>query len=265
MKAYFKTLLFGAAMACACVAAQAQVLITDYKSATVFGHTTSGVYDPTDTYQIGAQDWVANLLPLQAAYQRAVSSNFFSVLTAAFPTTAGWSYASSVNELSKGSLVVHTYDVIGSPNKVGAEFHVEYIPQGTDPIANMHWIQVVTDNHNVTNNPGHGNPENIVDNPFSPGGRSPYYDDGAAADGRNFYDFPFRTDGDQSHTWQAELFLVSGPPAGTKGLITFHGGVLWGWENHPVPEPATVGFVVGFLVLFLLRVGLHERARRRSM
>jgi hypothetical protein len=264
MKNHFKLLQFGAALLCACVSTHAQIISTDYKAATVRGNNTSGVYDPTDTYKVGAQDWVANLLPANATYQRAVSDNFFKVLSAAFPVSAGWSYASAVNELSAASLVVHTYDVTGQPDLVGAAFHVEYVPHGTDPTANMHWIQVVTDNHNLTTNKGHGNPENVVDNPFSAGGASPYYDDGGAADSRNFYDFSFRDDGNQSHIWQAELFLVSGPAIGTKGPITFYGGIIWGWENHPVPEPSTAAYAVGFLVLVLVSVTRSRRARRTS-
>jgi hypothetical protein len=81
--------------------------------------------------------------------------------------------------------VVHTYDVLGTPTNVGAEFHVEYIPQGTDPTSNIHWIQVVTNNHP---DPGvHDNMANEVDTRSLNG--SPYYDDGFTATNREFYDF----------------------------------------------------------------------------
>ncbi len=259
MKNYFRLCLLGLAVSCAWISAQAQIVITDYKSKSVFGFTTSGLYDPTDLYQVGAQDWVANLLPLQVTYRRAVSDNFFQVLSTAYPGASGLRYASAVNQLSAGSLVVHTYDVIGTPNRVGAELHLEYIPGGNDPTANMHWIQVVKNNH-ASGQP-HGTPANNVDNGASPGGRSPYYDDGGAANGRDFYDFPRRPDGNQSHIWQAELFLVSGPPPGMEGLITFHGGVVWGWENHPVPEPSTIWFAAGFILLLLIKT---LRARRSA-
>jgi hypothetical protein len=258
MKNYFKILLFGATLGC--VSVQAQVLVNDFRSFPVGGRFTSGVYDPTDPYRIGAQDWVANLLPLQATYARAVSENFGNVLSAAFPTAAGWTYASAPDELSAGSLVLHTYDVLGRPGAVGAMFHLEYAPHGDDPRANLHWIQVITNNHDL---PGmHGIPANEVDAPnlF----RSPYYDDGGLAGPRFFFDFPRRFDANQSHIWQAELFLVTGPPIGTTGLVTFHGGVRWGWENHPVPEPATVWFVVGLAALFLCRTALRRRARPRA-
>jgi hypothetical protein len=218
-------------------------LTTDYKPVTITfaagSPTTSGVYDPTDPYVIGGERWVANLIPQNAMYLTGVPANFANVLAAAFPTTAGWSYQSSATELSDNSLVIHTYDVQGTPARVGAEFHVEYVSHGTDPTSDIHWIQVVTNNHSITG--VHGDPANVVDNPFSPAHRSPYYDDGGAATGTQFYDFPGRNDANNSHTWQAVLFLVTGPAANVgPGLITFWGGIEWGWENHRVPEPSAL-------------------------
>lgn len=239
-------------------------LTTSYQSATIDfaagSPVTSGVYDKTDLYMIGAQQWVASLLPVNPIYLRGTAGNFFDVLSAAFPTSAGWSYASAVNPLSDNSLVVRTYDVQGTAGRVGAEFHVDYVPHGTDPTSNVHWIQVVTDNHNVTSDPGHGNAENVVDT-NSPGGRSPYYDDGFAATSTSFYDFPGRTDANKSHTWVADLFLVTGPaPGDGPGLITFYGGVEWGWENHPVPEPSSFAL----LGLGGLALGFNAYRRRHA-
>ena len=76
-------------------------------------------------------------------------------------------------------------------------FDLEYKPTGTDPTANVHWIQIVANNHKLHS--PHGTLENIVDNGRSPGGRSPYYDDGYTADGLNLYDFPYREDDDMNH------------------------------------------------------------------
>ncbi|MBW2738982.1 MAG: PEP-CTERM sorting domain-containing protein [Deltaproteobacteria bacterium] len=244
-------------------------LTTDYKSfAITFAEgspTTSGNYDPTDPYMIGTDPWVANLLPLQPTYLRSVSSNFANVLDVAFPTSAGWTYQSSVNELSDDSLVVHTYDVQGTSARVGAEFHMEYVPHGTDPTSNIHWIQVITDNHAIPE--GHGTQENEVDNPHSPSGRSPYYDDRGAANSTDFYDFPVRPDANMSHNWIAELFLVTGPSIGTSGNIIFHGGVKWGWENHPVPEPSTwLLFGSGLVVLVKFRrKSLFKKERTQGL
>jgi hypothetical protein len=72
----------------------------------------------------------------------------------------------------------------------------------------------------------------MVDNGLSPGGRAPYYDDGAAANNRNLLDAPGRFDhtGDP-HFWTADLYLVTGPAANTPGQVTIYGGIQWGWVN----------------------------------
>lgn len=238
----------------------ASPLTTNYSAVTINfaagNPTTSGLHDLQDHYTIGGNIWKADLSPFNPTYLRSPTQNFADVLSAAFP---GFTYASAANELSDNSLVVRTYDVQGTPARVGAEFHIEYAPHGSDPTTNLHWIQVVTNNHNITDNPGHGNTDNTVDNPFSPGDRSPYYDDGGAATSGSatgqtiaFYDFPGRTDADMSHYWSAELFLVTGPMIGaTSGQITTLGGVQWGWKN--VPEPATIVLMlVGLLILSIL-------------
>lgn len=190
---------------------------TDYNSVNVFGFTTSGLYGPTQSYVAGGQTWVAALSPPVPTYERDPSANFLNVLTATF-SASGWTYASSANSLSDDSLVVTTYNVTGTSTRVGAESEVQYVPHGADPTTNVHWIHVVTDNFNITTNPGYGNIENVVDNPYStrgpltPNGASPYYDDGGAANRTAFYDSSVRNNPGQNDTWMAELFLVTGPP-----------------------------------------------------
>ena len=225
-----------------------------YQGASVFGYDTSGVYDATDTYCDGR--CTASLNPLQPAnLARGGTANFLGVLQAAFPVASGWTFAAAGADLTNGSLRVRTYDVQGTDAQVGAEFHVQYVPGAGDPTENIHWIQVVTDNHNVTNNPGHGNNENIVDNPFSPAGRAPYYDDGAAANGTHFYDFAVRTDAKRNHTWIADLYLVVGPAANAPGQVTIYSGIQWGWENTCIPEPSTYSLLLlsGPVLLVLRR------------
>ena len=208
----------------------------------------------------------ANILPFQTSI---IPMNDFEVLAAAFPASAGYSYASGV--LAPNSLTVQSYEASGSATSVGAEFYVTYTPNNTatitDPTTNLHWIQIVSDNYNITNNPGYGNLELTVDNPHSPGGRSPYYDDGGAATfgstaapspvgglGIAMYDFPTRNNPGQKDSWVADLFLVTGPAAGTPGLITIYNGVEWGWNNYPVPLPgALLLFGPGLAALAAIR------------
>lgn len=231
----------------------AGVVKEDYKSRTVFGHTTLGDHKPQEKYKCTNPDMncEANLVPAKVTYVRGSSTNYAKVLGDAY---AGWTFSSAVAELSDDSLVVHTYHVVGSPTLVGAWIDLEYVPHGTDPTSNVHWIQVISDNHNITNNPGHGNLENIVD-VASTNTTDPYYDNGFAADGRNFLDFSRRNDGCDDHYWNAELHLVveTGPKE-----ARIYGGVLWGWENHcnPVPEPNSLAaLAVGALGLTGLRRG----------
>ncbi len=234
--------------------------------------TTSGLYDAEDTYDPPGPktDGTANTAPVHVEYIRGFTQSFFDVLADEYKVADGWSYASAVNELTDDSLLVRTYDVQGTPGRVGVEFHLEYIGGVGDPTTNLHWIQVIKNNHAITDaggDQGHGTEEFEVDNPFSPGERSPYYDDGGAAvtgaGTGDFYDFPGRIDTANDHNWIAELMLVSGPGLNANntpnpGLITFYGGVRWGFTNTAIPEPAT-------LVLAAMGgVGLITRRRRAA-
>lgn len=244
--------LFAAGVLLAVEVAGAGVIKEDYESWTLFGYTSSGLYDFRDDYVINGQNWYATLKPPRATEINNTIGEFWWDTLSDWAQGTGWTFQSSLHTLSDDSLVIHTYDVQGTAARVGAEIHVEYVPHGDDPTDNIHWIQVVRDNHNVTDNKGHGNAELVVDT-NSPGGRSPYYDDGFAANDRHFYDFPGRLDPDMEHCWEAELFLVSGPAADSPGLVTiYRTGISWGWQN--VPPPST---------LALFACGLIAARRRR--
>ena len=249
----------------------------DLQARTIFGLDTTGLYGATDTYQTGpggtGTSWTGtvNLLPPTVIYEGGTAglpTNYLNVLSMAFGP--GWTYAAAPNPLSDGSIEVHTYDAISSKDSgatsdmcspcVGAEIDLQYVPAAgtTDPTTNMHWIQVILDNNSVTPpNVGPGNIENIVDTGSKQ--QSPYYDDGFAADSRNFLDLPSRYDYQQT-TWLADLFLVSGPnlpidgtTAVTPGVITFYGGVEYGWTNS-VPEPASFALLAcGGLMLIVCK------------
>lgn len=245
--------------------ARAAVVQENYAQRTVFGYTTSGVYDPADNYQINGYEWVAHTMPAHPEnLARGGTVNFLNVLQAAFTQKAGWTFVTAPKDLTANSLRVHTYNVYGANDGVGAEFDIEYVPGEGDPTDNIHWIQVVTDNHNITDanpkNQGHGKAENIVDinlklNNFV----NPYYDNGFAGDSRNLYDFAGR-EPENPHTWTAELYLVSGPNAA--GEVTIWNGVRWGWENHMVPEPST--YMLMATALAALAITNRRRSRRRQ-
>jgi hypothetical protein len=168
----------------------------------------------------------------------------------------GWTYTFSDLTLAPDSFLVQTYDVQGPtpPAKngdafvaaadtaggpfyencvtfnscVGTEFQVAYDASEDDPVNDLHWIQVVYDNFTSDR-------EYIVDNRGSQ--VSPYYP--GAADESGFLDIPGIQDAADSHFFNAELYLVSGPPADSPGQVTIYGAIDWGWQNNPVPEPAT--------------------------
>lgn len=197
-------------------------LVQVYRTANGFGFTFLDPPVPTNPLNVGDQPYY----------------NFFNVLNRSFGTFNGWNITGNAQALSAGSIQVHTYSAVGTATRVGAQFDVQYVPGAKDPAANMHWIQVVSDNHNITNNPGHGNLENVVDL-AGDNTRTPYYDTGTpvVANSRNLIDTPGRTDVEQSHNWQAALFLVSGPnapgTAANPATITVYNdsGIYWGWDD----------------------------------
>ncbi|MEX0678948.1 MAG: PEP-CTERM sorting domain-containing protein [Pirellulales bacterium] len=210
----------------------------------MLGNPSSGLYDATDVYAVAGGFGVATLDPLHPTEQLNPTANFTAVLTAAYTGVAGWGFPNSAAELTNNSLEVRTYDVQGIPARVGADFYIQYNPGVGDPTAathDIHWIQVVTDNHQIAPVNLHGVNENIVD--VGVGQANPYYDDGGAANSTQFFDFPGRGDTTRGHTWKAELFLASTPKGSGLGAqnVTLWSGVNWGWQNYwSIPEPSSV-------------------------
>jgi hypothetical protein len=233
-----------------------------YESWTVAGHTTSGVFDYEEYYTVPCgtgRTWLDPYPPtlLNAAAGTATTANskidtFYEALISEFGDS--WSFTESPTELT-GVFDVHTYDAVGTPAAVGADFHVEYRPVAGASLGNLHWIQVVFTNHPLRGSTtGHGSDAAYVD--IGNAQSNPYYDDGGASAYDNagdfhFYDAPRRTDVCNAHYWYADLFLVSGPPATTTqegttfppGEVIILGGIRWGWKNQIIPEPATLALL----------------------
>jgi len=244
-------------------------LLESYGAASfVLGGTTysgTGVYDPINSYNVAGQPWVASLAPLHPIELASTTGagdtnvNFASVLHDAFPT---WTFNFG-HDLSANSLVVKAYDVEGTNGFVGIQqnannfdgFFVQYVPHGTDPTTNIHWIQVVYDNHALGAGGGHGVIDHIVDNG---GAANPYYDTLGVADGRNFVDSPGRTDAGASHVWLADLYLVRESPTAAN-TVDIYEGIEWGWRNDPAPEPASLAIWCSMGI-----VGVAVRLRRRA-
>lgn len=223
------------------------------------GRTSTGVYDPINVYKAPGGFGVAFLLPPlvielpRGGFDGGII-DYNKVLKNSFKNP--WDFKAAGADLAKNSLEVTAYDVIGTAAVVGIDgqnnvpkkgggktntrgFAVRYTGAAQ---ANPHWVQVIADNHNITNNPGHGNPENIVDS----AGTTPYYDDGGAANGTNFYDNPRRSDPTKSHYWVGALYYASakGPGLGAQE-VTIINGMLWGWANIFFPVGDKLGtFIV---------------------
>ena len=214
----------------------------------VEGNPTSGIYDPVDVYPLPpGKTGKAFLNPLLPTDQLNPSVNFRVILQAAFPAP-GWTFPNSPKELTTGSLEVRTYDVIGTPTEVGADFHVKYRPGVGDPTAathDIHWIQVLKNNHKLSN--PHGTPDNKVD--ILAGSTSPFYDELGAANSTDFFDGPRRLDGENEHFFDFELFLVTRPLGSglAAGEVTVWSGVNWGWANVVAEPSSTILFSIGLL------------------
>jgi hypothetical protein len=246
-------------------------LTTDYTPGSAKFRQGSGVevtvrlgeHVPKVDYLVGTEPWQVSIRPDPPEFLEAITTNAFDVVSAELKSASGWRYASAATPLSDDSLVVRTYAARHVGRSVGANFIVEYVPHGSDPLI-VHWIQVVTSNHPLREK--HGAAQNAVDHRAA----GPYYDQGGLAGPRFLVDQPRRGD-NQPHEWTAELFLVTGPPVirqmggpprPTPGPVTFYGGIRWGWENHCVSEDDPCEVVPEPAAYFILMAGLLLLWRR---
>lgn len=169
------------------------------------------------------------------------------------------------------NFVVTQYKAINDGTQGGGILEIDYVGnKGFVPPDGLHWVQIVTDNWNITGingadgsaPKGPGKPEDVVD---APGVDSPYYDEASAANNPpfntnppHFEDFSRRGEPTKANpvvTWAATLFLVSDDG---EHNLTVYDGVQWGWETtfRCVPEPGT-------WMLLLLGFGMVGVAVRR--
>lgn len=212
----------------------------------------TNIYDAEEEYIINGQKGVTRLNPLSVTkLPRGGTAGLLNLLNTQFLPN-GWTFQKADADLA-GSFNITHYDAVGTPITVGADFALDYVAQGDDPVTRgntqLHWIQRVFDNHNITDNPGHGNKENVIDvlttkKPFTDPGRLFYDFDANFATPPHFEDGPRRPDADKNHSWNAELYLVSIDTT-NPNTVTIYNGVRWGWTNT-IPEPSSV---LGLLAL----------------
>lgn len=212
------------------------------------GRRATGVYDPLDIYAVPGGFGLAFLLPplpLETPRGGTMGGliDFRGILEGEFGAASGWTFMTAATDLANDSLIMTAYDVFGGSfvghDGVNAPMRTRgvavRVPNDKAPMGDVHWIQVIRDNHNITDNEGHGNLEHIVDT-ASPGKRSPYYDDRGAGDARNFFDFARRPDEENNHYWIADLQLVTGPDPTAPGQVTIFNGFRYGWANLVFPS-----------------------------
>lgn len=188
-----------------------------------------GTYDIEETYSVSGKSCKSDLYPNQIlpTEESTPSAAFINAVKVKYP---GWTFNTNATSLGKKAIEIKTYDVVGTPTKVGVEIHARYVPQTGDPTDSIHWLQVLTTNHGLKGT-GHGPIVTYHDNAST--ATSPYYDNGYVGNSRNIYDLPNRPDAASDHTWQATTFVVSGPPPGTaNGTVTIYvPGYTWGFTN----------------------------------
>lgn len=286
MKSPWKSTLFAALalLGASFQIAQAQVVVENYPNAPVVfnggltgpklgpHNSSAGNYNPISYFTVAGKVWSVSLNPLHPADQANPTTNWTTVLNgqnANVTTPAGpknYTYgqlydfpiANSVPvdySLSNGALNVRTYATFASPadDLFGIDFHVQYnptVPPDSPAGANIHWIQVLKNNWNLSGAPG--TPDNKVD--VAANLANPYYDTQGLSDSTFLFDEPRRNISDlvgyvgAPITFDFETFLVKEVAApvynpdgtiNTKGKVQVYDGVRYGFIAQ-TPEPGSV-------------------------
>ena len=116
---------------------------------------------------------------------------------------------------------------------VGASITLKYNPLGSDPTVSsdsrLFWIQRVRTNHAIYPGDEHGINENRLDD-VRENSTDPYYS--SIRSSYTFADTPYRTDWENDHTWDAELYLAEQRAEDGIKKVTIYNGVTWGWRNE---------------------------------
>jgi hypothetical protein len=230
--------------------------------------TRTSEYRAQTSFSANGFNYSVILNPLHPIFQDDPTANYMSILNGQNTNPTGmkvlkfgdvWDFPIMTEmgpdySLSKGAIEVRRYTAEATGGGFGLDFWVDYHPMGADPnqrtgnVGDMHWIQVINDNWNISDpnmaNRGPGKPEMIVDVDVDPPDTAPYYDGGnhpGAADNTYFFDGPRRPQSQvngQGYFWNAELFVAkevlrptftADGSVMTKGKIQIYDGVRYGF------------------------------------
>ncbi|HEX6897609.1 MAG TPA: hypothetical protein VF146_20155 [Bryobacteraceae bacterium] len=248
-----------------------------------FGIPTTGQIVPVVNYMVGANPWQTTTDPLvfdsaSTLQSQGLSNPFLQELSSGLG--AGWSFDFNTGvSLADNTFQIGTYDAQGpapptnnrdalananlctANNCVGTEFAMNYVPTGSDPTSNVHWVQILL--VNFLTNGAATLPFYLIDND---GGSVPYYDSVFAAGPTGFLDLPFIITPGAMRDFEALTLLVTGPPKDTPGQFTIYGGVQWGWSNQRADPVATPEPIHGalFVTLFLIAIQVLRVWRRSA-
>jgi hypothetical protein len=250
---------------------------------TLFGIPTTGQIVPVVNYSIFGNAWQTTTDPLvfdsaSALQSQGLANPFLQELSSGLG--AGWSFDFNTGvSLADNTFQIGTYDAQGpappagnrdaltdagkclANNCVGAEFAMNYVPTGSDPTTDIHWVQILL--ANFMPNGAAAVPFYLIDND---GGSVPYYDSVFAAGSAGFVDLPFVNAPGAMRDFEALTLLVTGPPSNSPGQFTIYGGVEWGWSNQRADPVATPEPIHGALFVTLFLIGIQiVRVRRRSV
>jgi hypothetical protein len=219
------------------------------------GYTSTGVYNPLSIYSEPGGYGVAFLLPpVPLALPLGgggSTSAFMTGLEKNFNADTGWDFTPAANNLPQNSLVINADQVAGGPSYpcflssgdcvgiYGKTSRLGFVVSYTGtPIANGHWIQVVS-----TNSPASGQTSPYVDNLGST--RTPYYDVPFTANASVFLDASSRNP-TVSQYWLGNLYYASGGlTAGSEANpadVTIYNGLEWGWADIFVDTASFAAF-----------------------
>jgi hypothetical protein len=220
-----------------------QVFVQPATTAMVWTETVS-IFDVLGAQGYSAANgWTIGFFGLSGKYQ--------------LDTYYAWTETSPA--ITQGSM---TLDSTSLPGRGGALIGLSYHPQGNDPTAGVHWLQVVVTNDPQANAIGvtDGGLTYHLDN-LGNVNNSPFYDDaGGAANATDFIDSPYRPYSATGY-WRGYALVATGDLQ-NKQIQLATQGVYYGFDDPIIttPAPAPPGLMLA-IPAFAMIVWRYRKLR----